>query len=112
MILTLLYLSTAQHLQACCWLYQGLLHAHYSRQHELIQAPLGNVNDLHTESDTEVLLQTKPDAVPRACSSWMCLLLAIQDPVHPCTRCTASCHEELAAVPCKAGAALLSAPPL
>lgn len=63
----------------------------------------------YTQSEPAVLLQAEPDAVPGACSSWLCLLLAIQDSVHPCARCTASCHEELAAVPCQAGAALLSA---
>lgn len=58
-----------------------------------------------------MLLQAQPDAVPRACPPWMCLLLAIQDPVYPRAGRTAPCHEELAAVPGQAGAALLLAFP-
>lgn len=55
------------------------------------------------QNQIHVLLQAKSDALLRACSPWLCLLLALQDPVHPCARCTAPCNEELAAVPCQAG---------
>ena len=37
------------------------------------------------DNDVAGLLQAKPDALFGPCSSWVCLLLAFQGPIHPCT---------------------------